>query len=101
MFRVAVAAALIAVVVAFAATIDHRHKRHVEFAAQEAAWFCVHGRPSSCSDFDEAAYERRWEDRELVYRIAFFTLAAFALVAGLAGPGNQLVRDVVRRREGR
>jgi hypothetical protein len=79
MVRFAVAAALIAVIVALAATIDHRHKRQVEFAAQEAAWFCAHGKPSSCSDFDEAAYERRWEDRERVYRIAFFTLSAVAL----------------------
>jgi hypothetical protein len=101
MVRFAVAAALIAVIVAFAATIDHRHKRQVEFAAQEAAWFCAHGRQSSCSDFDEAAYERRWEDRERVYRIAFFTLSAFALVGGLVGPGDQLVRNVVRRRKRR
>jgi hypothetical protein len=61
------------------ATADHRHKRDVEFAAQEAAWFCGHGRPSYCDDFDQAAYERRWEDRELIYRIAFFTLSASAL----------------------
>ena len=81
MVRLAVAAALTAVVVALAATLDHRHKRDVEFSAQEAAWFCAHGKPSSCSDFDEVAYEERWEDRERFYRIAFFTLSACA--AGL------------------
>jgi hypothetical protein len=79
MVRLAVAAAFIALVVALAATLDHRHKREVEFSAQEAAWFCAHGKPSSCRDFDEVAYEQRWEDRELVYRVAFFTLSALAL----------------------
>jgi hypothetical protein len=79
MARLAVLAAVLAVAVALIATIDHRHKRDVEFAAQEAAWFCAHGRPSSCGDFDEAAYEQRWEDRELAYRVAFFTFGASAL----------------------
>jgi hypothetical protein len=79
MVRLAVAAAFIALVVALAATLDHRHKREVEFSAQEAAWFCAHGKPSSCRDFDEVAYEQRWEDRELVYRVGFFTLSALAL----------------------
>ncbi|MDX6439833.1 MAG: hypothetical protein QOF45_2416 [Gaiellaceae bacterium] len=63
---------------ALVATVDHRQKWEVEFAAQEAAWFCAHGRPSSCRDFDEVAYEKRWEERELVYRVAFLTLAASA-----------------------
>lgn len=79
MVRLAIAAALAAVVVAFVATADHSHKRDVEFSAQKAAWFCAHGRPSSCTDFDEAAYEERWEDRETAYRVAFFTLGASAL----------------------
>jgi hypothetical protein len=83
MVRLAVAAVLTAVVVALAATIDHRHKREVEFAAQEDAWFCAHGRPSACTDFDEVAYERRWENRERAYRIAFFASGACAL--GLFG----------------
>jgi hypothetical protein len=79
MVRLAVAACVLAFVVALVATVDHRHKRNVEFAAQEAAWFCAHGRRSSCRDFDESAYERRWEDRELAYRVAFFTFGASAL----------------------
>ena len=79
MVRLAVAAAFTALVVALVATIDHRHKRDVEFSAQEAAWFCAHGKPSSCRGFDEVAYEERWEDRESTYRIAFFTLSAFAI----------------------
>ena len=81
--RLAVVAAVTALVVALVATIDHRHKRDVEFSAQEAAWFCAHGRPSSCRDFDAVAYEERWEDRERAYRIAFFTLGASAV--GLFG----------------
>ena len=81
--RLAVAAALTALVVALVATIDHQHKRDVEFSAQEAAWFCAHGRPSSCRDFDAVAYEARWEDRERGYRIAFFALGASAV--GLVG----------------
>jgi hypothetical protein len=86
MARLAVAAALAAAAVALVATLDHRHKGAVENAAQEAAWYCAHGRPSSCGDFDEVAYEQRWENRELVYRVAFFTLSLSAvglLVAAL------------------
>src|SRR5215212_8152502 len=79
MVRLAALAAVLAAAVALVATIDHRHKRDVEFAAQEAAWFCAHGRSSACRDFDAAAYEQRWEDRELAYRIAFFTFGAAAL----------------------
>jgi hypothetical protein len=79
MVRLAAAACVLAFVVALVATADHRHKRNVEFAAQEAAWFCAHGQRSSCQDFDEAAYEQRWEDRELAYRVAFFTFGASAL----------------------
>jgi hypothetical protein len=101
MLRLAAAAALTALVVVLAATLDHRHKRDVEFSEQKAAWFCAHGRPSSCTGFDEVAYEQRWEDRERVYRIAFFTLTAVALVGGLARPGDQLVRHIVGRREAR
>lgn len=79
MARLAVAIGLVALIVAAVAVADHRHKRDVEFAAQKAAWFCAHGQPSSCDDFDESAYEQRWEDRELAYRVAFFTLSAAAL----------------------
>jgi hypothetical protein len=79
MVRLAAAACVLTLAVALVATADHRHKGSVEIAAQEAAWFCVHGQPSSCRDFDEAAYEQRWEDRELAYRIAFFTFGASAL----------------------
>ena len=94
MVRLAVAAALTALVVALAATIDHRHKRDVEFSAQEAAWFCAHGQLSSCRDFDEVAYEQRWEDRELAYRIAFFALSAGAL--GLFGTAAWKRRSIRR-----
>ena len=79
MVRLAAAACVLTLVVALVATADHRHKGKVEVAAQEAAWYCRHGQPSSCRDFDEAAYEQRWEDRELAYRVAFFTLGASAL----------------------
>ena len=79
MVRLAAAACVLAFVVALVATADHRHKRNVEFAAQEAAWFCAHGRHLSCQGFDEAAYEQRWEDRELAYRVAFFALGGSAL----------------------
>jgi hypothetical protein len=77
--RLALAAVLAAAGIALVSTADHRHKRDVEFAAQKAAWFCSHGRASSCDDFDQAAYERRWEDRELAYRVAFFAFSASAL----------------------
>lgn len=83
MVRYGVAAVMTALVLALVATVDHRHKRDVEFAAQEAAWFCAHGRPASCSDFDAVAYEERWENRERAYRIAFFALGISA--AGLFG----------------
>ncbi len=79
MVRLAAAACVLTFVVALVATADHRHKGNVEVAAQEAAWYCHHGQPSSCQDFDESAYEQRWEDRELAYRVAFFTFGAAAL----------------------
>ena len=85
MLRVAFAAGLVAVLVAGVAAVDHRHKREVEFAAQEDAWFCAHGRPSACREFDAVSYEERWERRELGYRISFFALGISAL--GLAAIG--------------
>ena len=85
MLRLALAAGLVALLVGAVAVVDHRHKREVEFAAQEDAWFCAHGRPSACRDFDAVGYEERWEQRELAYRISFFALGASAL--GLAAVG--------------
>ena len=76
--------------VALVAVLDHRHKREVEFAAQEDAWFCAHGRPAACSDFDEAAYERRWERRELGYRVTFFGLGVVAVGLGAAAARRRL-----------
>jgi hypothetical protein len=80
----ALAACAAALVVALAATLDHRHKGAVEIAAQEDAWYCAHGRPDRCTEFDEAAYEERWEERELRYRVSFFTLGAAAAGLGVA-----------------
>jgi hypothetical protein len=80
----ALAAGAAALVVALGATLGHRHKRSVEFAAQEEAWFCAHGRPDRCTDFDEAAYEERWEQRELGYRVSFFALGGAAAGLGVA-----------------
>ncbi len=67
------------------AIVDHRHKREVEYSAQEDAWYCAHGRPSACTEFDEVAYEESWERRELGYRVTFFALGASAV--GLAAVG--------------
>jgi hypothetical protein len=83
MLRLGVAAGLAALIVAVAAVIDHEHKRDVQFAAQEDAWFCAHGRPWACSDFDQVAHEARWERRELGYRVGFGLCAAAALTFGL------------------
>jgi len=79
----ALAIGVAAVLVALAATVDHRHKGAVEIAAQQDAWYCAHGRPQRCTDFDEAAYEADWEQRELGYRISFFALGAAATGLGL------------------
>ena len=81
--RLTLAAVLAALLVVLVAVLDHRHKRSVEFAAQEDAWFCAHGRPEACTDFDEAAYEERWEQRELGYRVTFFTVGAGAAGLGV------------------
>ncbi len=89
MTRLALAAGAAALLVALVAAIDHRHKREVQFAAQEDAWFCEHGRPAACRDFDQAAYERRWEQREFGYRAAFFAFGVASLGLGVL---------VVRRR---
>lgn len=75
---------LSALVVGVAATLDHRHKQRIEGAAQVDAWFCKHGRPARCRDFDLAAYERRWEQRELAYETGFAAFGASALVLGAA-----------------
>ena len=83
MIRLAVAAGLAAVIVALVATADHRHKGSVRSAAQEDAWFCAHGRPSRCRNFDETAYEERWENREFAYRVTFFAFSASALALGM------------------
>ena len=91
MFRLALAVGLAALLVGLVAVVDHRHKREVEFAAQEDAWFCAHGRPSACREFDEVAYEERWEQRELVYRVSFFALGASAL--GLTAIGLRRRRE--------
>lgn len=85
MYRLALVVAAAALLVAAVAVVDHRHKREVEFAAQEDAWFCKHGRPSACRAFDETAYEERWERRELAYRLGFFALGASALGATAVG----------------
>ncbi len=91
MLRVALAVGLAALLVGLVAVVDHRHKREVEFAAQEDAWFCAHGRPSACREFDEIAYEERWERRELAYRVSFFALGASAL--GLTAIGLRRRRE--------
>jgi hypothetical protein len=88
--RIALVVGLATLLVGVGAVVDHRHKRQVEFAAQEDAWFCSHGRPSSCREFDEVSYEERWEQRELAYRVTFFALGASAL--GLAAIGFRLRR---------
>ena len=83
--RIALAVGAVALAVGLVAAVDHRHKREVELAAQEDAWFCAHGRPAACTEFDEVAYEARWERRELGYRISFIALGASA--AGLTASG--------------
>jgi hypothetical protein len=89
--RIALLVGLAALLLAAIATVDHRHKGKVENAAQEDAWYCAHGRPSACTEFDEVAYEERWERRELAYRVTFFALGVSAV--GLAVVG-------LRRRRG-
>jgi hypothetical protein len=89
--RIALVVGLATLLVAVIATVDHRHKGSVENAAQEDAWYCAHGHPSKCTEFDEVAYEERWEQKELAYRITFFALGASAV--GLAAVG-------LRRRRG-
>ena len=91
MLRIALAVGLATLLVGLVAVLDHRHKRSVEFAAQEDAWFCAHGRPSACREFDEVAYEKRWERRELAYRVTFFGLGASAL--GLTAIGLRRRRE--------
>jgi len=91
MLRLALAVGMAALLVGLVAVVDHRHKREVEFAAQEDAWFCAHGRPSACREFDEVAYEERWERRELVYRVSFFALGVSAL--GLTAIGLRRRRE--------
>ena len=83
--RIALAVGLATLLVGVAAIVDHRHKRHAEFAAQEDAWFCAHDRPSACTHFNEVAYEARWERKETAYRVTFFALGATALGLSVVG----------------
>ena len=83
--RIVLVVGLATLLVGVAAIVDHRHKREVEFSAQEDAWYCAHDRPSACTEFDEVAYEESWERRELGYRVTFFALGASAV--GLAAVG--------------
>lgn len=85
MVCLALAVGAAAGLVALVAVLDHRHKREVEFAAQEEAWYCAHGHPRACTDFDEVAYEEHWERRELGYRVTFFGLGVVAVGLGAAG----------------
>ena len=94
MLRLAIAVGLAAVTVAIVAVVDHDRKQERENAAQEAAWFCAHGRPAACSDFDEVAYEERWERRELRYKVGFGVLAAGAITLAV---GAVRGRHPVRR----
>ena len=82
LLRLALACALTALAVAPVAVLDHRHKLGVENAASIETWFCTHGRPERCRDFDVSAYERRWERREVVYESGFVVLGASALALG-------------------
>jgi hypothetical protein len=84
LLRLALACALTALTVGLVAVLDHRHKLGVENAASIEAWFCAHGRPERCRDFDAAAYERRWERREVAYEAGFVVLGASALALGAA-----------------
>ena len=83
MLRLALAFGVAALVVGIVAEIDHDRKGDRLNAAQEAAWFCKHGRASACSDFDQVAYEERWERRELRYKVGFGALAAGAITLAL------------------
>lgn len=85
MLRLAIVVGLAAVIVGIAASVDHGRKLDRQNAAQEAAWFCAHGRPAACSDFDEVAHEERWERRELRYKVGFGALAAGAITLALGG----------------
>ena len=84
LLRLALACALTALTVGLVAVLDHRHKLGVENAASIETWFCAHGRPERCRDFDVSAYERRWERREVVYEAGFVVLGASALALGAA-----------------
>jgi hypothetical protein len=84
LLRLALACALTALTVGLVAVLDHRHKLGVENAASIETWFCAHGRPERCRDFDVSAYERRWERREVAYEAGFVVLGVSALALGAA-----------------
>jgi hypothetical protein len=90
--KVAAATTVLALAVAVAGVVDHRHKNVVIHRSQIYRWYCNHGYAAWCSRFDEEGVERRWNERERGYVAVLATLAvaAAALVAVriAKGPGG-------------
>jgi len=88
---VSVRAVLAAALVAFAlagvtgviALADHHRVGAQNWAANQATWYCQHN-GTRCDELQIEDLESRWEHRELIYRISFFSLASAGIAAAIA-----------------
>lgn len=106
--RGALALALVAFalagVIAVVAVADHRRVESQNWAANQASWFCQH-KGTRCDQLQIADLERRWEHRELGYRMGFFAFSAAATAAlivalGLAWESRRPARSRSARSSG-
>jgi|SRR5689334_7336256 hypothetical protein len=82
--RRALALALVAFalagVIAVVAVYDHRRVGAQNWSANQASWYCQHN-GTRCDELQIADLERRWEHRELGYRMGFLSFSAAGTAA--------------------
>ena len=85
--RGALTAALVAFalagVIAVVAFADHHRVGTQNWAANQASWYCQHN-GTRCDELQIEDLEGRWEQRELGYRISFFSLSSVGIAAVIA-----------------
>ena len=81
-WRVLLLVCVCASALAIVAVLDHRHKNQRIDRAELAEWYCVHF-GMGCGGVRAASIERRWNEREVVYKGAMCVLAAVGAASAL------------------
>ena len=68
--------------VAIVGVVDHREKQRRADRAELAEWYCAH-EGMRCGGVSSANIERRWNEREVVYKVAIGVLAVAASASAL------------------